>query len=276
MLGYRYLLISLFFVSGMAFADIYRSVDEHGNVVFSDRSDQPSAEKIKLQTGAYRYRVRLKRVIDGDTLELESGEKIRLIGINTPEVANRFSDAQPGGVAAKNWLKTQLRSPELMVEYDQQQYDKYDRRLAHCFLENGDYLNAGLLKAGHAMLTLTPPNLRYAGSLIAAQTVAEDQGVGIWSLAAYQPKTLESFTPGSSYRGWQRWQVTAKAISQGKRVSKLIVSEHLAIQIANEHLALFEALEHYIDKPIEVRGWVSRRGDQHTIKLVHPSAIILL
>ncbi len=276
MICYRYLLFSLFFVSSIAFADIYRSVDEYGNVVFSDRSDQPAAEKIKLQTGAYRYRVRLKRVIDGDTVELESGEKIRLIGINTPEVASRFSEAQPGGEQAKNWLKTKLRSPELMVEYDQQQYDKYDRRLVHCFLENGDYLNAGLLKAGHAMLTLTPPNLRYAETLIAAQTSAETQELGIWSLAAYQPKSLVSFSPGSSYRGWQRWQFTVKAISRGKRANKLIVSEHLAIQIANEHLTLFERLENYIDTPIEVRGWVSRRGDQHTIKIVHPSAIIFL
>jgi len=275
MQNYRYLLLSLLFVCSMAGADIYRSVDQHGNVKFSDRY-QAAAEKLELQTKPYRYRVRLSKVIDGDTIELESGEKVRLIGINTPEVASRFSEAQPGGQQAKKRLKSMLRSPILLLEYDEQHYDKYDRLLAHCFLENGDYINQQLLKTGHAMLTLIPPNLRYAGSLRAAQAEAESKGLGVWSMPAYQPKTLQLFTPGKSYRGWQRWQLTAKAISQGKRYSKLIVSKHLAIQIANDELPLFKPLENYIDKPIEVRGWVSRRGDQHTIKLVHPSAIIPL
>lgn len=272
---YRWIGIGLCFVCSLTAADIYRSVDKQGNIIFSDRPDA-SAEKLDLQTHSYRYRVRLKKVIDGDTLLLETGEKVRLMGINTPEIASQFSDEQAGGIAAKAWLETRLRTPELLLEYDEQHYDKYDRLLAHCFLENGEYINAQLLKSGHAMLTLTPPNLRYADRLIAAQAQAEKQRLGVWAMSEYQPKTLTSFTPGTSYRGWQRWQLTAKAVSRGPRYSKLIVSEHLVIQIANVDVPLFASLESYVDRPIEVRGWVSRRADQHTIKLVHPSAIILL
>jgi len=275
MQGHNGVFIALMFACSVASADIYRSVDAYGNVEFSDRSHD-IAEKVELDTKFYRYRVRLKRVIDGDTLELESGEKVRLIGINTPEVASRFTEQQAGGQDAKKWLKGRLGSPDILLEYGEQLYDKYDRLLAHCFLENGDYINARLLEMGHAMLTLTPPNLRYAERLIAAQKQAENKRLGIWSMPAYQSKALTAFTPGISYRGWQRWQLTVKAISQGKQNTQLLVTENLSIQIPNQQLSLFDAMESYVGTPLEVRGWVSRRGDQHIIKLVHPSAIILL
>jgi len=64
---------------------VYQSQNEQGRTVFSD---QPSdnATLISVKSKPYRYRVSLKRVIDGDTLELQSGQVIRLLGINTPEV----------------------------------------------------------------------------------------------------------------------------------------------------------------------------------------------
>lgn len=96
-------------------AEIYRSKDQYGNTVFSDRPAR-QAEKIELDNAPYRYKVSLKRVIDGDTLLLESGEKIRLIGINTPEVDSRFSEAQPGGKAARAWLQQTLKQPSIWLE----------------------------------------------------------------------------------------------------------------------------------------------------------------
>ncbi|WP_289286559.1 thermonuclease family protein, partial [Methylophaga sp. UBA3991] len=62
---------------------------------------------------------------------------------------------------------------DFFIEYDQQQRDKYDRALAHCFLPDGQYLNAMLIEEGLASLTLIPPNLRYSDKLIEAQSRAE-------------------------------------------------------------------------------------------------------
>lgn len=254
-------------------AEIYRSQDQHGNTVFSDRPAE-RAEKIELHSAPYRYKVEVKRVIDGDTLVLKSGEKVRLIGINTPEVENRFSEAQPGGEAAKGWLQKTLRSPYIWLEYDAEQFDKYDRRLAHVFLESGDYINAMLLQQGLAMLTLTPPNLRYASSLISARQQAEADNKGVWAMPDYQLKTLNDFQPGKNYRGWQRWQLTPTAIGEGRKYMHLIVSGHLVIHIPKAELDLFPPLEQYLKQPLEVRGWMRRRGNQHHILVQHPSAII--
>jgi endonuclease YncB( thermonuclease family) len=254
-------------------ADIYRSEDSRGRVVFSDRPDQ-AAEKVELQTQPYRYRVTVKRVIDGDTIELQDGEKVRLLGINTPEISSRYSNAEPGGEAAKDWLQRRLQSGSLYLEYDSEQRDKYDRQLAHCFLEEGEYVNAALLEAGLAMLTITPPNLRYAAQLQQAQNRAEKAQRGVWVMPDYQPRQLAALEPGKNYRGWQRWQVTPREIREGRRYLNLVVSEHFLIRIPNDQLSLFPPVESYLDSGIEVRGWLSRRKDLYSILVQHPSAIL--
>lgn len=269
----RHIFIFLFLIAANAQAEIYCSQDQYGNTVFSDRP-ATGAEQITLQTAPYRYQVKLKRIIDGDTLVLQSGEKVRLIGINTPEVESRFSEAEPGGEAARTWLQRYLRSPMLWLEYDAQEFDKYDRRLAHVFLESGEYLNAALLEQGQAMLTLIPPNLRYASRLIKAQQQAEKAARGIWAMPAYQLKHSKELKPGQRYHGWQRWQLTPKRIGEGQKYMSLIVSENLLVSIPKSQLALFPPLENYMQQTIEVRGWMQHRGSQHRILVQHPSAII--
>lgn len=270
----RHLFILLVLFITSAQADIYRSQDQHGNLIFSD---QPAvgAEQIELRTAPYRYQVKLKHVIDGDTLLLESGEKVRLIGINTPEVKSRFTEAEPGGKNASTWLQNYLRSPQLWLEYDEQEFDKYDRRLAHVFLESGEYLNATLLEQGLAVLTLIPPNLRYASRLLKAQQTAEDLSKGVWNMPAYQIKNSQSLVPGQSYHGWQRCQLTPKDIGEGRKYMSLIASENLVVAIPKSQLDLFPPLENYLDQSLEVRGWISRRGSQHRILVQHPSTLII-
>lgn len=256
-------------------ADIYRSQDQHGNTVFSDQPTR-HAEKIELNSDPYRYKVSLKRVIDGDTLLLESGETIRLLGINTPEIDSRFSEAQPGGKAAKEWLQQTLKDSVIWLEYDAEQFDKYQRRLAHVFLDSGEYLNAMLLRQGLAMLTLRPPNLRYSERLIRAQQQAEQAERGVWAMAAYQYKTLADFEPGRPYRGWQRWQLLPESVNAGRKYMHLEVSDNLSIHIPKTRLADFPPLKAYLNKPLEVRGWMRRRGNRHHILVRHPSALIQL
>jgi endonuclease YncB( thermonuclease family) len=265
--------IVLLLLAGSLQADIYRSEDRFGNTRFSDKTSI-GAELVELNTAPYRYKVRIRHVIDGDTLVLESGDKIRLIGINTPEVESRYTRAEAGGEAARDWLRKTLRTPDVWLEYDAEQLDKYQRQLAHVFLDSGEYLNARLLREGLAMLTLTPPNLRYSSKLIQAQQQAEKANRGIWQRPAFQPKTLADLVPGRSYHGWQRWQVTPKHIGESRKYINLIVSEHFVIKIAKSLQAGFPPLSAYLDQPVEVRGWLRRQGDQHFMIVQHPSAMV--
>ena len=90
-------------------SQIYRVVDEQGRVSYSD---QPSANskqiEISIQT-PNRQLHRVKSVYDGDTIILENGDSVRLLGVNTPEIEGRFRQDEPGGIAAKIWLKNELK-----------------------------------------------------------------------------------------------------------------------------------------------------------------------
>ncbi|MBD3634103.1 MAG: thermonuclease family protein [Methylophaga sp.] len=253
-------------------ADIYRSEARFGNTSFSDRPSS-GAEPVQLNAAPYRYQFSVRHVIDGDTLVLKNGEKVRLIGINTPEVESRYTRAEAGGDAAREWLRQKLRSAQVWLEYDVEQRDKYDRQLAHVFLEDGEHLNLSLLEQGLAMLTLIPPNLRYSQQLIAAQKLAERAGRGIWQKPGYQPKPLSQLIPGESYSGWQRWQVTPRRIAESRKYINLIVSEHFEIKIAKSLQDSFPPLTQYLGQPLEVRGWLRRQGQQHFMIVQHPSAI---
>lgn len=269
------ILVVLLLVALSTDAEIYRSQDKSGNVVFSD-NPSVDAKKVDLDSTAYRYKVKVRKVIDGDTLLLDDGEKIRLIGINTPEVKSRFSEAQPGGDEAKNWLQKILRSPIVWMQYDAEQFDKYERRLAHVFLESGDYLNAQLLEQGLAMLTLTPPNLMYAEKLQQAQQAAEQKKQGIWAMPAYQRQHFKDFEVGKSYPGWQRWQVTPSRVFESRKYMNLLVSEFLIISIPKSSLDMFPPLESYLNIRLEVRGWLRKQGNQHRVYVQHPSALIAM
>jgi len=67
---------------------------------------------------------------DGDTIVLEDGRKIRLLGINTPEVQHKGKMADAGGEDAKTWLINKLRHSKVRLEFYFDKTDKYGRTLA--------------------------------------------------------------------------------------------------------------------------------------------------
>lgn len=225
---------------------------------------------------APRIRATVRKVIDGDTLLLENGDRVRLIGINTPEVKSRYTALQPGGKEASDWLRKTLNKASIWLEYDAEQFDRYERRLAHVFLDSGQYLNALLVEQGLAMLTLIPPNLHYAERLIRAQQKAEANRKGIWQMSAYQPRHVDSFNADERYTGWQRWQVTASHLSESRKYINLVVSDSFMISIAKAQRGLFPPMQHYLNTPLEVRGWLRKQGGQHRLYVQHPSALIVL
>ncbi|MEJ2112094.1 MAG: thermonuclease family protein, partial [Acidobacteriota bacterium] len=90
----------------------------------------------------------VSRVIDGDTLELRGGERVRLIGINTPEL----DDSQQAAFAteARGYLRGLAKGKKVRLEYDQDKEDMYDRTLAYLYLEDGTFINAKIVKQGYS------------------------------------------------------------------------------------------------------------------------------
>ncbi|SFP45638.1 Endonuclease YncB, thermonuclease family [Nitrosomonas cryotolerans] len=259
-------------ISQTAFArDIYRNEDPQGRITYSDIATTES-KKIKLSPQTYRYLHQVTKIYDGDTIVLENGQRVRLLGINTPEIESRYRKSEPGGIAAKKWLQRQLRNKKVYLEFDQEKYDRYKRLLAHVYLPNGQHLNTALVENGLAVLNLIPPNLRHAGIMLKAQQRAEELGLGIWSISAYKPRPLTQISEKTN--GWQRYTGIAKSIKHSRKYSRLIFNHKMDIRIANDSLPLFPELKTYLGKSLEIRGWISRKKDHYSIRIHHPSAIL--
>ncbi|MDH5480098.1 MAG: thermonuclease family protein [Nitrosomonas sp.] len=260
------------FASPVAIATgIYRSEDAQGRVTYSDKITVGS-KKIDISKKSYLHQRKVTHVYDGDTITLNGNQRVRLLGLNTPEIQNRHRENETGGIAAKEWLQDQLQDKTVYLEFDEEKHDRYKRLLAHLFLPDGKHINLALIENGLATVNIIPPNIRYAEKFIEAQQLAEKQNLGIWSEPEYQPYPLSQIS--SSRKGWQRIVGTPRSIKQSKKYTRLIFNNRFSIRIANDNLGLFPALETYLEKTLEIRGWISRRKENYSILIHHPSALI--
>jgi micrococcal nuclease len=112
-------------------------------------------------------------VVDGDTVELADGRRVRYLGINTPEIG------QPYAEEARAYNEALVAGREVWLETDVQEKDQYGRLLAYVWL--GDTLvNLELVRQGYANAYTAPPNLRYADAFVGAEQEAREQGLGLW------------------------------------------------------------------------------------------------
>ena len=122
----------------------------------------------------------VKWVIDGDTVVLVDGQKIRYIGINAPEIAHDDHDAEPFGEVSKRFNALLVNRKKVRLEFDKERFDRYHRLLAYVFLENDSFVNAEILSNGYAYLLKHHPNVKYDSILLQSQRSAMSAKKGIW------------------------------------------------------------------------------------------------
>ena len=133
------------------------------------------------------------RAVDGDTLLLENGERVRLIGIDTPELhqsAKLLRDSErtkedAGGIQklgqrAHEFTKKLVEGKPVSLEFDVEKYDKYNRLLAYAYLKDGTFINAEIVKQGYASLMTIPPNVKYAQFFNELYKEARESQRGLW------------------------------------------------------------------------------------------------
>jgi micrococcal nuclease len=128
---------------------------------------------------------RVRRVIDGDTVELAGGRLLRYIGIDTPEVRRRVGedwvdDPQPYGLAATQANRRLVEGKTVRLEYDVQTYDRYGRLLAYVYVD-GVFVNAELIRLGFAQPMTIPPNVKHAEAFREAAGEARREQRGLWA-----------------------------------------------------------------------------------------------
>jgi micrococcal nuclease len=127
--------------------------------------------------------VEVERVVDGDTLKLSDGRRVRLIGIDTPETVDPRRPVECLGAEALAHT-SELLPPGTAVrlEYDVEHLDRYERTLAYVYrLDDGLFVNLDLLTEGYAEQFTVPPNVARAEELSRAVATARNAGKGLWS-----------------------------------------------------------------------------------------------
>jgi endonuclease YncB( thermonuclease family) len=124
--------------------------------------------------------VTVKRVNDGDTLQLADGRLVRYIGVNSPEINHERNTAEPFGFEARAANGELVGSRRIRLEFDVERFDDYGRTLAHVFLADGSMVTESLLRSGLALCLATPPNIKYENRLLAAQREAMRARRGLW------------------------------------------------------------------------------------------------
>jgi len=122
------------------------------------------------------------RVVDGDTIHVKLGdriEKVRYIGVNTPEL-HGAGGPQPGAAEAAALNRALVLGKRVRLELDVQPRDRYGRLLAYVWV--GDLMvNAELVRRGYAQVMTVPPNVRYQALFLALEREARQAGRGLWA-----------------------------------------------------------------------------------------------
>lgn len=265
----KLLLLLLLWLPSWTSAQIYEWQDKSGGTHFSDRS-YPQAKLVDIKPGYGFYRV--KTVYDGDTVVLEDGRKIRLLGINTPEVQHRDKMADAGGEDARRWLINKLQNSKIRLLTDAEKKDKYGRTLAHLFTEKKEHINLSLVAAGLAEVSIYPPNLFYADELVKAQSLAEKARLGIWRRPEYAVIPVNRLN-AEDHAGWTRLAGKVVNIRSSRKFVYLEFSRQFEARIERKWLSLFPDINGYLGKYIEVRGWLNRNRGRYSMLIRHPSAI---
>jgi micrococcal nuclease len=137
----------------------------------------------------------VKQVYDGDTLALSTGEQVRYVGVDTPEIDHQGGKSDFMAHEARALNAKLVQGKPVRLEFDQERNDQHGRLLAYVFLENGDMVNDLLVKRGLARVLPKPPNLKYFSMLLDSQRQAMAERVGIWQKEPEQP---ERFYIGNS------------------------------------------------------------------------------
>ncbi|TSC55244.1 MAG: micrococcal nuclease [Microgenomates group bacterium LiPW_31] len=150
---------------------------------------------------------KVTRVIDGDTIEIEGGERVRYIGIDTPETVDPRKPVQCFGIEASKKNKELVEGKNVRLEKDITDKDKYGRLLRYVYLGPSPpvggsgqaiFINLELVKQGFAFSYTYPPDIKYQAEILAAEAEAREANRGLWAACPIvSPTVLPTEAPTS-------------------------------------------------------------------------------
>jgi micrococcal nuclease len=167
----------------------------------------------QVQAGEHAVRF----VSDGDTIVLRSGERVRYLGIDAPEMDNGEGKGEHLAQVSKDFNRRLVEGGTVGLRYDQERRDDYGRLLAYVFLQDGRMVNALMVQEGLAVVMLKQPNTHYRDFLLACQREAMQKRIGLWE---HLPNREDAIFVGNSrsFRFHRKDCALLARVPKGKRI----------------------------------------------------------
>ena len=120
------------------------------------------------------------RVIDGDTIELATGQTVRYTGIDTPETVHPSKGVECFGREAAAANRALVEGKRVELEKDVSETDQYGRLLRYVYVEE-EMVNDYLVRNGFAHASTWPPDVKYQGRFQTAEQYARENNLGLWA-----------------------------------------------------------------------------------------------
>lgn len=221
---------------------------------------------------------RVERVYDGDTLRLSNGDKVRIIGLNTPEKGRDGVPAEPLAEAATTALRQMIGPTQRVLLLDgKEREDRFGRRLAHVFDSNGASLAQQMLSRGMGFHVVISPNSRFVSCLQDAEHVAATAASGVWAQSYFAARDAAAM-PGFD-GGFVRVadKVTRVSFKDNGWWVQLGGKIGLKISSGDQHLFQQKTLRELQGQVVHAQGWAtSMRGGWWQMRVSHPAMLRVL
>lgn len=222
-------------------------------------------------------------VIDGDTVVLDDGREVRLVGTQAPKLplGRRDFPTWPLADEAKEALEALVLGQRVALGYGGLRTDRHGRVLAHLFrLDDGAWVQGSMLAAGMTRVYTFPDNRSMAAEMLAAEREAREEGRGIWALDWYDVRDADGLAEDED-----SYQLVEGAVVEVAVVRDRIYLNFGAdyrtdftVVIDEEDFAAFDdwmALEALAGRQVRVRGWIEEYNGP-MIAVTHPDQIEVL
>jgi micrococcal nuclease len=232
------------------------------------------AETPDCEPGRIKAFVEPPLAIDGDTLLITGQRRVRLIGIDAPELSRTVANNEPLAEQARDALAALVAKHKVLaLQRGTQPTDNYQRELAHAFLRDGTNVQAWLLRQGLAVHNPIPPNLNYLNCYRDAERSARRQRIGLWALADYQPQPSVGLSVDTGGYHRIRGKVSNVSLAAGGR--ELHLQGGIAAFIDRDYLQYFDVewLEQLTGRSVILSGRVFAHDTGLRMLLPHPAQL---
>lgn len=223
------------------------------------------------------------RIAQAGNLLIIGNQQYVLAGVYAPDMgnpSNRSDPPRPMSRDAQRLLNSILANNDrkIGIEYDQQPIDRFGRRVAHLFLQDGTNINQQIIAQGMGMGIAHPPNLNYQECYFNAENQAREQQRGIWSLTYNAPELKFPIALSQQLSdmdgGFRIIRGKVHSVSRSRN-HYMINLDTTGIRVQREHWPLFSyrELERLLGQTIEVRGYGFAHKGAMFVIIEHPHMI---